>query len=276
MTTSHRLGPIDMQVLTILAEQYGASLDRVARMLGVSMPSAYRKSAKWRAAHLVSNLKIRPVPGPTWVFPTRAATEALLPFYAKYWTPSPKMAAHVQTVLDVRLALTGLDLQRWISERELRSQVGPVKAGQSRPHIHDGRFYDDQGRLWAVEVELTAKNEAAARTAVAKAIAAAESADCAGVLYICADPVIRDKTGAPTGKRSEEIRNVIRAAVAHALSGIQTGLKVRVVALSEILPDQDTDTAAAGGRPGLTVIDGGASNRIDSIDDGRGTGEAVS
>lgn len=153
MTTSHRLGPVDMTVLTILAEQYGAPLDRVAAMLGASMKNTYRKTAKWRAAHMVSSLRVRPVPGPSWVFPTRAAVEALLPFYAKYWTPSPKMAAHVTAVLDVRLALVGMDLERWISERELRSQLGPTKAGVSRPHVHDGRFLDSEGRWWAVEVE---------------------------------------------------------------------------------------------------------------------------
>lgn len=251
MTASHRLGPVDMTALTILAESYGAPLDLVAKMLGVQMSSAYRKAAKWRAAHMVSQLKVRPVPGPTWVFPTRAATEALLPFYAKYWTPTPKMAAHVRTVLDVRLALAGTDLDRWISERELRSGLGPTQPGKARPHIHDGRWRDDQGRWWAIEVELTAKNEAKARVAVAKAIAAAEAGDCAGVLYLCADPMIADKTGRATDRRSAEIRNVIVAAVKHALTG-RDQFPVRVIGLSEVLPEQATEV-----RPGLTVIEGG-------------------
>lgn len=267
MTTNHRLGPVDMTVLTILAEQYGAPLDRVAAMLGASMKNTYRKTAKWRAAHMVSSLRVRPVPGPSWVFPTRAAVEALLPFYAKYWTPSPKMAAHVTAVLDVRLALVGMELERWISERELRSQLGPTKAGVSRPHVHDGRFLDSEGRWWAVEVEMTAKNQAAARVAVAKAIAEAAAAECAGILYICADPVIATESG----RRSDEIRNVVRAAVAHALSGVVDGPKVRVAGLSEVLPKKDeTDSAVV--RPGLTVIEGGASDRRGQAD----TGKAVS
>ncbi|WP_280396889.1 hypothetical protein [Nocardia carnea] len=268
MTTGLRLGPVDMTILTILAEQYGTSLDRVAAMLGVSMKTTYRKTAKWRAAHMVSNLRIRPVPGPMWVFPTRSATEALLPFYAKYWTPTPKMAAHVRAVLDVRLALVGLDLDRWVSERELRAQLGPTKPGVSRPHVHDGRFLDSEGRWWAVEVEMTAKNQAAARVAVSKAISEAASAECAGVLYICADPVIVSKSGTETDRRSDEIRNVIRSAVGQVLSGAENEPKVRILGLSEVLPEQKTDTAAVV-RPGLTVIEGGASDHRGQATNGK-------
>jgi hypothetical protein len=266
--TGQRLGPLDMTVLTVLAEQYGAPLDLVARMLGTSMKNVYHKTARWRAAHMVSNLRIRPVPGPMWVFPTRSATEALLPFYAKYWTPTPKMAAHVRAVLEVRLSLVGMDLDRWTSERELRAQLGPTKPGVSRPHVHDGRFLDSEGRWWAVEVEMTAKNQAAARVAVAKAIAEAASAECAGVLYICADPVIVSKSGTETDRRSDEIRNVVRSAVTHALSGPEHGLKVRVAGLSEVLPKKD-DTSSAVTRPGLTVIEGGASDHRGQATNGK-------
>lgn len=264
MTESHRLGPVDMIVLTILAEQYGAPLDRVATMLGASRNNTYKRTAKWRAAHMVSSTRVRPVPGPSWVFPTRSAVEALLPFYAKYWTPTPKMAAHVTAVLDVRLALVGMDLERWISERELRAQSGPTKPGVSRPHVHDGRFLDSEGRWWAIEVEMTAKNQAAARVAVMKAIAEAMSAECVGVLYVCADPVIVSKSGTETDRRSDEIRNVIRSAVAHALSHTEDEPKVRVVGLSEVLPSQAVSESAA--RPGLTVIEGGASTRTSHAD----------
>ncbi|WP_370011686.1 hypothetical protein [Nocardia cyriacigeorgica] len=263
--TNHRLSPRDMNVLTVLAEHYGAPLDRVAEMLGVKMPSAYRTVAKWRAAHMVSHLKVRPVPGPTWVFPTRAATEALLPFWARYWTPTPKMAAHVLAVLDVRLALVGLDLDRWTSERELRAQLGQVKAGEARPHVHDGRWIDTKGELRALEVELTPKTPSAAKLAVAKAKKAAADAGCVGITYYCADPEIRDKHGNLTGRRSDEIRNIILDA-ARATAAVD-GPSVRVAGLSELLYKPSADTAD---RPGLKVIAGGAA------DHGTQAGKAVS
>lgn len=254
--------PRDMVVLTVLAEHYGAPLDVVARMLGVSLPSAYRIVRKWRGAHMVSGLKIRPVPGPAWVFPTKSAVEALLPFWARYWTPTPKMAAHVVTVLEARLALVGLDLDRWISERELRAQSGPVRPGEPRPHVHDGRWLDSAGDWRAVEIELTAKGPQAAKAAVARAKQAAHG-ECAWLIYYCADPEIVDKHGRPTGQRSKEIYNLIHAAAKETAS--VAGPPVKVAGLSELLPDRGSAV-----RPGLTVIAGGAA------DHGPQAGKAVS
>lgn len=229
-----------MAVLTVLAEMYGAPLDRVAVMLGVSIKNVYRHTAKWRAAHMISGLKIRPVPGPTWAFPTRAAVEALLPFYARFWTPSPKMAAHVTTVLDVRLALVGMELDRWISERQLRAEQERPKAGTARGHVHDGRYYKTDGSLWAVEVELTAKNAAAARAAVVRAKHAAVG--CEGLIYYC---------------RTGEIRTVITEAARFAADAVD-GPPIRVADLAEVLAPKPAETGPV--RPGLTVIEGGASD----------------
>ena len=234
---NHQLTPRDMAALTILAEMYGAPVDRVATMLGTRMSIAYRSVAKWRALRMVSDVKMRPVPGPMWVIPSKTCVESFLPFSARYWTPTPKMAAHVTATLDVRLALVGTDLERWVSERELRSQVGPTKAGQSRPHIHDGRYWDDEGRLWAVEVELSPKKNPAVKTAVARVKHAAEVADCAGVLYFC---------------KAGETRNGIVSA-ARSLSNMP-GPPIRVMDLNEALHGTTPRP-----RPRLTVIEGGAS-----------------
>ncbi|MFR9774183.1 hypothetical protein [Nocardia sp. SC052] len=272
MTPNYRLSPRDMRVVTILAEMYGAPMDRVAGMLGVQLTSAYRTVAKWRATHLVSGMKVRPVAGHTWVFPTRSATEAILPYYAKYWTPSPKMAAHVTAVLDVRLALTGQDLDRWIPERQLRAELGMARPGEQRQHVHDGRFYDSEGRLWAVEVELTAKNLAAAKISVAKALHAARKANCAGVMYFCRT-VERDRDGRIV-RRTDEIRNVIATAV-KAVRQAEDPV-VRAAILEEVL-GTNAETTPAVARPGLSLIEGGASDRINQAAlGGRDTGEAVS
>jgi hypothetical protein len=233
-----RLGPRDMQSLTVIAEHYGTPLDVVAAMHGVSMRSAYRMAQRWREARYIADLGCRPVPGPTWVVPTRWAAEALLGFPARYWAPTPKMAGHVTTVLRVRLALVGLDSERWISERELRHEIGPTKPGSPRPHIHDGRFYDSEGRLWAVEVELTAKNLAAAKVSVAKAHQAAEAAGCEGLTYYC---------------RGERVKNVIREAAKRV--DTSDGPRMRLADLDKLL----TQPAAVNSRPSLRLVVGGTS-----------------
>ncbi|MEV6297762.1 hypothetical protein AB0M41_47270, partial [Streptomyces sp. NPDC051896] len=107
---SHQLSPRDMLVLTILAEMYGAPLELVAYMLGVSRSRAYRIVARWQKARMISDNRVRPVPGSIWVYPTRSACEALLDRSVRYWVPTPKMAAHTLAVFQLRLALTGLDL----------------------------------------------------------------------------------------------------------------------------------------------------------------------
>src|SRR5262245_4099789 len=135
-----RLGPRDMVGLTVLAEHYGAPVNLVAEMLGVSTWRAYEIVRRWRGAGMASNRDVRPVPGPSWVFPTRSAAELLLGFPVQPWKPTPKMANHVTTVLRVRLALVGVDLDRWICERRLRSESGTPERGRPRGHIHDGRY----------------------------------------------------------------------------------------------------------------------------------------
>lgn len=241
-----RLSPRDMVVLTILAEMYGAPMDLVALLLGVSLNRAYRIVKKWAEAHLVSGLRVRPVPGPNWVFVTKSAAEALLGRSVRYWVPTPKMADHVATVIRVRMALVGTDLARWTSERELRGEIPPAKAGESRPHIHDGRYLDAEGRLWAVEVELTAKNAGAAKAAVYKAWSAAKAADCDGLIYYC---------------RGAAIKNVIRTAAAEL--NLSDGPRMRLADVDELL----APATPVGVRPGFRLIAGGAADHTTQVED---------
>ncbi|MEV6432937.1 hypothetical protein [Nocardia sp. NPDC051463] len=231
-----QLSPRDMTVLTILAEMYGAPIDVVAVMLGVTRDRTYRVVRKWTEAGMVSDLRVTPVPGSAWVFPTRAAGEALTGRTTRAWMPTPKMAAHVRTTLELRLALVGLDLDRWISERALRAEVPPTRAGVARPHIHDGRYITNTGELRAVEIELSPKNLAAAKSAIAQSVQAARAADCDGVTYYC---------------RGAAVKNVIRAAAGGL--DLSDGPRVRLVDVDEAL-------ATSVPRPGLRVIEGGASD----------------
>ncbi|WP_280450165.1 hypothetical protein [Nocardia brasiliensis] len=239
---SYRLSPRDMAGLTILAENYGAQIDVVAEMLRVSISRAYRITAKWTAAGMISEKRLRPVLGPSWIFPTRSAAEALLGRPVRYWVPTPKMAAHTRAVLELRLALTGMDLDRWTSERQLRSEVGLLKAGQLRPHIHDGRYLTSGGELWAVEVELTAKSIGAARNSVAQAWQTAQRAECAGLTFYC---------------RGEAVKNVIRT-VAAGLN-LSDGPTLTLTDLDDVLAKKRAKSVPAL-RPGLRVIAGGAAD----------------
>ncbi|MBU3066428.1 hypothetical protein KO481_33515 [Nocardia sp. NEAU-G5] len=239
----------DMVVLTILAEMYGAPLDLVASMLGVSRSRAYRIVARWQKAHMISANRVRPVPGAMWVYPTRSACEALLDRSVRYWVPTPKMAAHTRAVLELRLKLTGLDLDRWIPERLLHAEIGVTPAGQSRPHVHDGRYFTSEGDLRAVEVELTAKNAAAARSAVVQALAVAKQAGCARLTYYC---------------RGEAVKNVIRAASADL--GGPGEPQMRLLDLDDTLAPQQAESSSPASRPGLRVIAGGAADHEISQD----------
>ncbi|MFE3052693.1 hypothetical protein [Nocardia sp. NPDC059239] len=256
---SIRFSPRDMVVLTILAEMYGAPLDLVVTMLGVSRSRAYRIVAKWQNAHMISANRVRPVPGSAWVYPTKSACEALLDRSVRYWVPTPKMAAHTKAVLQLRLALTGMDLDRWISERALRAEVGLVAAGQARPHIHDGRYLTSTGELWAVEVELTAKSIAAARSSVFQALHVAKQADCAGLTYYC---------------RGDAVKNVIRTAAAGL--DVSAGPKLTLLDLDEFLAKRQAEPSSPAARPGLRVIAGGAADhettQVTNQDEGKAVG----
>ncbi|MEV0765173.1 hypothetical protein [Nocardia sp. NPDC050435] len=268
---TRRLGPVDMIGLTIVAEHYGIRMDDLAEMFAISRRSAYRRAQRWREAGMVAAIGVRPVPGPTWVFIRKSAAEALLGFPVHSWAPTPKMADHVRTVLRVRLALVGMDLDRWVSERVLRSEVGRVKAGESRPHIHDGRWLDSEGRWWAVEVELTAKNLAAAKTAVYKAAHTAKAAELDGLIYYCRTEWINTDG---TTRRSDQIHTVVREAAGYAMDQID-GLSFRVAKLEEVLTTNNKDENAHA-RPGLRVIEGGASDHGNQDGTRGDTGKAAS
>jgi hypothetical protein len=182
---SVRLNDRDMRTLEWIAEMYGAPMTLVALLLGSSLTNAYKVVCRWRAAGLVGK-PIRPVPGPTWVYPNRETSTALLGFYTRSWLPTPKMANHTETVGRVRWALTGFE-DRWISERQLIKDAGPTELGKLRGHVHDGIYLDDLGHRHAIEVELTRKGSRQARVVMADAVAAAREAECVSVIYY-ADP----------------------------------------------------------------------------------------
>ncbi|MBU3064367.1 hypothetical protein KO481_22890 [Nocardia sp. NEAU-G5] len=232
-----RIRPRDIVSLTVLSEHYGAPLDLVADMHGVSMRSARKLALRWREAGLIGPLQW-PIPGPGWVVPTTVTAEKYLGFQVRHWAPTLHMVDHLTSVLRVRLALVGLDSERWISERTLRHDVGPTRFGVARPHIHDGRYRKPEGGWWAVEVELTPKTvKTVALASVLGAHQAAERGGCEGLVYYC---------------RGERVKNVIREA-AQGLD-VTTGPDARLEDLDKFLAKP---RAGADSRPALRLVVGG-------------------
>jgi hypothetical protein len=180
-----------------LAEQYGAPMNVVAELLGSSETNAYRVVSRWRAAGLVVRKALRPVPGPQWVIPSAETATSLLGFYVQTWIPRPKDARHLELTARTRLALAGREIgeDAWVSERVLRRSDAqrPATFGGQRPHLHDGHWTDDFGRLHAIEVELTRKSSTDARRTVAGAFAEAKKAGAASLIYYTATDEVRNR-----------------------------------------------------------------------------------
>lgn len=185
--SSVRLSPRDMWALQWVAEMYAVPMWVLALLLGTSEPNAYRVASRWKAAGMLPSKKAyRPIPGSQWVVPSSEVATSLLGFHCAGWVPGPKNANHLAVTAQVRIALAGntaCEEDSWVSERVLRHSNRPDSFGGARPHLHDGHFTDDLGRLHAIEVELTRKGSADARTKVRAAYEAAKAAGAASLLY---------------------------------------------------------------------------------------------
>ncbi|MFI7191559.1 hypothetical protein ACIBQ0_17635 [Nocardia nova] len=187
-----RLGPRDFEAMQWLAEMRGAPMHVVAQLLGCSISNAQRIVDRWRKAGLVIEKGLRPVPGPSWVVPNAPTASSMLNFTVAPWVPGPKDARHHEMTGRVRLALAGgARVDSWRSERILLRDINrDAQPGKPRPHLHDGHWTDDLGRLHAIEVELTRKGSADARTTVAAAYAAARAAGAYDLIYYCEPEVM--------------------------------------------------------------------------------------
>ncbi|WP_280379818.1 hypothetical protein [Nocardia wallacei] len=215
---SVRLGPRDAWALLWLSQMGAAPMDVFAALLacwplrkprpgmaaetGGSEINAYRVTRRFRTAGKIvvddfDNLP-RPVPGPSWVVPTAPVASQLLEFTVKPWVPGPMMANHLATVARVRLALAeGRIEDSWVSERVLRHRNGfATRAGEQMPHVHDGHWIDDDGDLHAIEVELTRKGSADARTTMQAAYDAAKDAGAVSLRYYVDSPEVRSRLAA--------------------------------------------------------------------------------
>ncbi|GAB2453852.1 hypothetical protein [Nocardia tengchongensis] len=244
-----RLGPRDMWALWWLSQMGGAPMDVVAELLAVwpktrpiparpgsSEANAYRVAQRWRDAGRINEENLRPVPGGYWVVPTKETAGGLLNIRVPEWMPSPMKAAHDIAVMRVRLHLAaGKTHDTWVSERELRHRNGYLtKPGEPMPHLHDGHWTDDLGRLHAVEVELTRKGSGDARTTLQAAYDTAEAAGAHQLFYFCA---------------SSEVKARVKAAW-NDIKHTETGPELRFSSTAELilnpLATRDEQAAAGG------------------------------
>src|SRR5690606_2477143 len=149
----------DVHLLTWLSEMYGAPLDLIERLAGVSRPRAYGLVSRWKKAGWVKSGQVDA--GPAWVWPTQSTAAAYLERKVTNWRPGLARVAHLRATAAVRLHRVGADLTRWISERELTTSQFLAK-GDKPGHRPDGIEVLPDGRRIAIEVELTPKNPAAA------------------------------------------------------------------------------------------------------------------
>jgi len=162
------LGDRDIDGMLYTADMYGLPVDLLAEVLGGSVPQARAAVVRWRRLGLAESA--HPVPGPGWVWLTRAGLAVCGRRYVARPLTLPKLA-HIRATAAVRLALEATPgYQRaeafWRSERRLRARSGG-RTGL-REHLPDGEVHWPDGvsegtavpwagECWAIEAELTSK-----------------------------------------------------------------------------------------------------------------------
>jgi hypothetical protein len=178
----------DVDGLMMCGEHGGVPYDLLGAALGVQPARLRGITARWRRAGYAATGPLGP--GPAWCWLTPAGMEAT---GQRYKPGPPRLArlAHVRAVLAARLWLASLpDWQQgrpWYQSERRITRHGPF-GGTHRPDAELWWPYIEESphpdQVWAVEVELTAKN--AARTAAV--INGYAAAGYTRVLYFTAPP----------------------------------------------------------------------------------------
>jgi hypothetical protein len=157
-----RLSQRDIDGLLLCGEHHGAPSDLLAQALGVSRLNLNSLTRRWRSIGYLASAQLGPGPSWHWLTPKGMAATGL-GFPAT--RPAVARLAHTRAILAARLWLSAgpawADGQAWWhSERRLLAERPRHRGGHTPDaEIHwpglDGSPYADQ--IWAVEVELTAK-----------------------------------------------------------------------------------------------------------------------
>jgi hypothetical protein len=205
-----RLQPRDVDGLLILAEQYAAPHDLLARRLGVTGNRLRGITARWRDAGLAATGRL--AQGPAWCWLTPAGMRQVGHNWAADPPPLARLA-HIRAVLAARIWTESDEAWKayrgwWRCERRIRD--GRTAAGQ--PHRPDAEVIwpsipgsPRAGETWAIEVELTPK--ASMRTQ--QIISGLLAGPYAQVLYLCAPAALPVVTSAATRFRPEQAARMV-------------------------------------------------------------------
>ncbi|MFJ9365197.1 hypothetical protein ACIRRA_12355 [Nocardia sp. NPDC101769] len=226
-TTEPRSDLRKATALTLLTQHGGMQLDLLGQFLGMGRPHVYVLVRQLREENLVRPLE-RVQVGEKWVVATPTTASRFLGWPVQNWRPTLGRVVHHRAVAQARLMLVGVDLEAWVSERELwhraqrvsrQSRSKRTEFATGRAHIHDGLF---RGRLmgvqgwWALEVELTCKSAASMDQALQGAIRAArdmEPEELVGLLYLCRTARVSDGVHAAAERLPPEIQRLNLALV---------------------------------------------------------------
>src|SRR5919108_1881548 len=132
----------DLELLSIVGEQYALSLPQLARLMGRSLHAARWLRSRWERAGWAKGRAVL-VGEPVFVWLTRRGQRVAGSEYS-LWRPNPGALAHIAAVTDVRLWVAHRHPRAtWVCERELAREARLMgSAGQHRPDglvVLDGR-----------------------------------------------------------------------------------------------------------------------------------------
>jgi hypothetical protein len=146
----------DLELLSIIGQQYTLSLPQLARLMGRSLHAARWLRSRWERAGWAKGRAVL-VGQPVFVWLTRRGQRVAGSEYS-LWRPNPGALAHIAAVTDVRLWVADRHPQaEWVCERELAREARLTGTGGR--HRPDGLVVLE-GRELPVEVELTHKRPA--------------------------------------------------------------------------------------------------------------------
>jgi len=250
-------GARDIAALLFVAEMYGAQLDQLAAIRGVTDRRAGDVAARWVARGQAQAGRLGP--GPRWVWLTKAGLVSCgLPYVAN--PPALSRLAHMRAVIAVRLAMESVPAYatasaHWRSERRLRARLGG-RLGL-RDHLPDAEVHWPEvpgggagsagggvpwaGECWAIEAELTPKTVSRTTAIMRELLTRTGDYGCpaaevrvpgrpprhARVIYVCAPAAVGTVTRARDALGGAGARIEIRALPASGYLPATAGRRTR-------------------------------------------------
>lgn len=194
----------DDRMMRFLAQQRCVDLSAIVAAFEITERHAYRLMKEWRDDFkLINTQNIHPYGHGRESFTVMSLRPAKVTNYLGWepldrWKADHHTVVHAIQVSRVRVAVAGLDDNRWVSERQLRrdtvqsNRPVPHAIHDSAPapqHVHDGR-YRQGDRWWSVVVELENRNPIRLAETVRSAYKAMPAGD--SLLFLYADDPIGD------------------------------------------------------------------------------------